>query len=436
MTSGKVGGPHRADDPQVQVDQSVILSEIATLELNDAADQSAEKRKAERNRRKKLNARKNKAEKARQEFEERELLGSASQDTKIPSSVGSGKVSKSLASDCFDGSSSIDCVVGSPVLAQEKTEVYFSNAMFEIKATPGKGLGVFAAQDIKKETEVLREAPLMKCGLNWLLKEAFFMSLNEEKKNVLKSLHSHCSCNENPCRETTLMKIYDVNSFDIINDKPERTNYIYHFASRINHECLPNMARGNTKNGELVFTTVRDIKRGEELTTFYQVPFGTTLARRKILLSKYGFTCMCKACINNKVLNNYGETLKYAPWIIAKESGSEILNKPTLEEMQTAKEVESWYESVSQAAEKAVKCMTIAIGSDLLQSQSTQERRHLIVENTLQVFDDFLRKNNPYGLSDEVISAYRYRASILTFRAAKQVFNSIVRGVGISVEEF
>lgn len=262
------------------------------------------------------------------------------------------------------------------------------------------------------------------------------MSLNEEKKNVFRSLQSHCSCNENPCRETTLMKIYDVNSFGIVNDKPERTNYIYHFASRINHECLPNMARGNTKNGDLVFSAVRDIKRGEELTTFYQVPFGTTLARRKILLSKYGFTCMCKACTSNKVLNRCGETLKHSPWIIANESGCEILNKPTLEEMQTAKQVESWFKSVSQAAEKAEKDMTIAISIDLLRSQSTQERRHLIVENTVQIFDDYLRKNNLYELSDEVISAYRYRATILTFRAAKQVFDNMGREMGISPEEF
>ncbi|THV48100.1 hypothetical protein BGAL_0268g00110 [Botrytis galanthina] len=418
MTPGKADGAHRVDDPQVEIDQSVILSEIATLELNDAAGQSTEKRKAERNRRKKVNARKNKAEKARQEFEEQEMLGSVSQDAKIPSSVGSGKTSKSLASDCFDGSSSIDCVVGSSALAQEKTKV------------PEKVSGFSPHKISKKATEVLREAPLMKCGLNWLLKEAFFMSLNEEKKNVLMSLHSHCSCNENPCRETTLMKIYDVNSFDIVNDKPERTNYIYHFASRINHECLPNMARGNTKNGDLVFSAVRDIERGGELAAFYQVPFGTTLARRKILLSKYGFTYI------NKVLNRCGEILKYSPWIIANESGSEILNKPTLEEMQTAKQVESWFKSVSQAAEKAEEDMTIAISIDLLRSQSTQERRHLIVENTVQIFDDFLRRNNPYELSDEVISAYRYRATILTFRAAKQVFDNMGREMGISPEEF
>ncbi|KAF7923387.1 uncharacterized protein EAE97_010825 [Botrytis byssoidea] len=154
MTSGKADGAHLADDPQVQIDQSVVSSEIATLELADAADQSTEKRKAERSRRKKLNARKNKAEKARQEFEERQILGSASQDTKITLSVGSGKTSKSLASDCFDGTSGIDCVVGSSALAQEKTAIYFSNAMFEIKTSPGKGLGVFAEQDIKKETKI------------------------------------------------------------------------------------------------------------------------------------------------------------------------------------------------------------------------------------------------------------------------------------------
>ncbi|KAF5872835.1 putative xanthine dehydrogenase protein [Botrytis fragariae] len=356
----------------------------STLEPNDAVDKSSEKRKAERNQREKLNARNAIAEKARQEIEEREMLGSASQDTKIPLSVGSGKTQKSLASGCFDGNSSIDCVVESSTLAQEKTEVYFSNAMFEIKASPGKGLGAFATQDIKKETKVLREAPVMNCGTHWLLKEVFFMSPNEEKKKFLRSLHSHCICSEKPCRETTLMKIYDLNSFDIVNDKPERTNYIYHFSSRINHECLPSMARRDTKNGDLVSSA----------------------------------------------------TMKYAPWIIANESGSEILNKPTMEEMQTAKLVESWFESVSKVAEKAGQGMAIAIGNDLLRSQSTQERRHLIVENTMQIFDAYLRKNNPYGLSDEIISAYRYRANTSTFGAASQVFNNMERKMGISPEEF
>ncbi|KAF7886007.1 hypothetical protein EAF00_010110 [Botryotinia globosa] len=383
------------------------LSEIATLKLDDATNQSTKKRKAERNRREKLNARKDKAEKARQEFEEREILGCATQDAKILLSVGSGKTSELLASDCFDGNSSIDCLVESSALAQEKTGVYFSNAMFEIKTSPGKGLRVFAARDIKKRN-----------------------------RDFEGSASDEMCCDENPCRKTRLMKIYNVNSFDIVSNKPERTNYIYHFASRINHECLPNMARGNTKNGNLVFTTVRDIKRGEELTTFYQVPFGTTLVRRKILLSKYGFACMCKAFTSNKVVNHCGETLKYSPWIIANESGSEILNKPTLEEMQTAKQVKSWFKSVSQAAGKAEEDMPIAISSDLLRSQRTQERRQLIVENTVQIFDDYLRKNNPYELRDEVILAYRYRATILTFRAAKQVFNSLRREMGISPEEF
>ncbi|KAF7923386.1 uncharacterized protein EAE97_010824 [Botrytis byssoidea] len=169
------------------------------------------------------------------------------------------------------------------------------------------------------------------------------------------------------------------------------------------------MARGNTRMEILVFSAVRNIKRGEELTTLYQAPLGATLARRKFLSSKYGFICMFRACINNKVLNLHSESLKYAPWIVAKESGSEILNKPTLEEIQTLKQVEGWYESVSQAAGKA---------------------------GQLHIFDDFLRKNNPHGLSDEVVSAYQHRANVATFRAAKQVFDNMGREMGIFSEDF
>ncbi|TGO50707.1 hypothetical protein BOTNAR_0383g00060 [Botryotinia narcissicola] len=370
MTSGKADGAHLADDPQVQIDQSAVVRIsflLPTLKLADAADRSTEKRKAERNRRKKLNARKNKAEKARQEFEERQVLGSASQYIKISLSIDSGKTSKSLASDCFDGTSGIDCFVESSALAQEKTGIYFSNAMFEIKTSPGKGLGVFAAQDIKKETKILREAPLMKCGVNWLLKEALFMSLNEEKNvlgpfTVIVAATIPHAEKQHPSRFTEL--IASISSATNRNAQISFTTSHHALTTSVSLTWLEETLRMEI----LVFSAVRNIKRGEELTTLYQAPLGTTLARRKFLSSKYGFICMCKACINNKVLILHSESLKYAPWIVAKESGSEILNKPTLEEIQTLKQVESWYESVSQAAEKAGQCVTIAIGNDLLQS--------------------------------------------------------------------
>ncbi|KAJ8060155.1 hypothetical protein OCU04_010504 [Sclerotinia nivalis] len=258
MTSSKEDLTLQANDPKVEIDPSIIESEMATLEISSDADRLTQQRKTERNRRKKLNARKNKTEKSRQESEEQQELGSTSQDPGLSLPAGNRSTSYPRESDRLDGKASSDGVVGSSTLTKKGTGVYFSNSIFEIKPSPGKGLGVFAARDIKKGTEILREAPLMKCGTDWLLKEASFMSMSEEKKSIFMSLHGHCKCTEKPCRETPLMKIYDVNSFDIINDKPERTNYIYHFASRFNHECLPNMARGNTKDGDVVFCAVRE----------------------------------------------------------------------------------------------------------------------------------------------------------------------------------
>lgn len=85
--------------------------------------------------------------KPRQEFEQCRLLGSTSQKTKIPLSDGSEKTTNSLTSDCFNGNSSSDCssdcVVGSSALAQKKTNIWFSNSLCKIKASPKKGLGVF-----------------------------------------------------------------------------------------------------------------------------------------------------------------------------------------------------------------------------------------------------------------------------------------------------
>ncbi|KAJ8060154.1 hypothetical protein OCU04_010503 [Sclerotinia nivalis] len=140
---------------------------------------------------------------------------------------------------------------------------------------------------------------------------------------------------------------------------------------------------------------------------------------------------MCKACVNNKTLTIRGEALKYAPWIIAKETGSEVLNKPTLEEIQIAKKVDNWYEGVREERLKANEGMKIIICGDILQNQSSPERRYLVVERSQQVVEDYLRNNNQFGLSDEVISAFRYRTDPLAFQDAEYFFNDYSRLLGI-----
>ncbi|KAI9647172.1 hypothetical protein NHQ30_003555 [Ciborinia camelliae] len=135
-------------------------------------------------------------------------------------------------------------------------------------------------------------------------------------------------------------------------------------------------------------------------------------------------------------LTAQGVIMKYVSAIIAKETGSEILNKPTLEEIQTAKKVDDWYEGVRKEISKANEFMKVIIRDDILQKKSSKELLNLAVEHSQQTVENYLRKNNPFELSDEVISSFRYRADPLAFQDAKKFFCRFIRILGVPLEEF
>jgi hypothetical protein len=71
--------------------------------------------------------------------------------------------------------------------------------------------------------------------------------------------------------------------------------------SRMNHSCVPNVYDSfNLNSGEGIFHAIRDIQSGEELTRSYYVHEKDWYleGRRPYLRSRYGFVCMCDACID------------------------------------------------------------------------------------------------------------------------------------------
>jgi len=72
----------------------------------------------------------------------------------------------------------------------------------------------------------------------WLAIESRINALSEEKKTRFMSLYSYCNCRETPRKEIPVMKIFDINSFEIQpheTDHGIRYTYIYEIASRIIH---------------------------------------------------------------------------------------------------------------------------------------------------------------------------------------------------------
>jgi hypothetical protein len=105
------------------------------------------------------------------------------------------------------------------------------------------GLGMFATQDIKNGTEILREAPMWVIeSEDTLCLEAAFASLSEEKKQRYMALYDHCSCQHKPCLESEVLKRFVPNSFEISPEdtaRGKRYVFIYDIASRLNHSCFP-----------------------------------------------------------------------------------------------------------------------------------------------------------------------------------------------------
>ena len=82
-------------------------------------------------------------------------------------------------------------------------------------------------------------------------------------------------------------------------DRRIRGTAIYYQSSRINHECLPNVARCDDfdKDTFMRFVMLHDLPAGEEITQSY-FPLGLSFVERQSRLrEQYGFVCTCPRCV-------------------------------------------------------------------------------------------------------------------------------------------
>ncbi len=193
-----------------------------------------------------------------------------------------------------------------------------SPSKYEIKPAPGKGLGMFSSDMIKRGTRILDEEALMTVsGMSYsailpgfidlgLEKKAIFMSLagaeDEEEAENLAWYLSEVEKNVDPGAQNSMsykdqaevQLIFRSNSFDIT----PHTSGIFPVASRMNHSCIPNVYHTwNSNINRLTVHALRNIEPGEELLTTY-IPAVLTLEQRndEEHLGNYGFTCTCRAC--------------------------------------------------------------------------------------------------------------------------------------------
>ena len=183
----------------------------------------------------------------------------------------------------------------------------------EVRALPGKGLGVIAGRAFRSGERIFAELPLVAWessprpsgGHDWGELEALVASLSEESQRDFYDLFDK---HAEGGGAATAQGIWNSNSHptvDIFADGRSaatdgvRRSAVFRLCSRFNHACRPSSyAAWNAGLGRLTVHALRDIARGEEITIAYVggAEAGTREQRQAILRDKYRFECDCKAC--------------------------------------------------------------------------------------------------------------------------------------------
>lgn len=193
----------------------------------------------------------------------------------------------------------------------------------------GKGTGYVANSNIPARTVIIRELPAFKipddekvvCEMLQLLYHIFtcpdrermkkFKELHPETLEGFKvgwdDVHGRLQKLEKvyPKKAKYLREIdrnklmlacakYSCNAFDF-----GTSPVILFQGTKLNHSCLPNSIFGKVGD-HMVFETVREIKKGEEISDNY-IPITRSRGERiRQLKSQYGFLCACERCSGKK----------------------------------------------------------------------------------------------------------------------------------------
>jgi len=172
---------------------------------------------------------------------------------------------------------------------------------FEIKETRKAGQGMFAAEDIKPGTVILREKPLIvmpdKIFSNddddfietWLDRRLLKMEASQRQKFY--------DLTDSRSEEKTTLGIFFTNDMNYIDDSAA----LFPVMARVNHACQPNadfISRPHLGVQDLVATEF--ISKGKEIFISYLPAIAEGSApckvRQRYVQKWYGFSCVCKQC--------------------------------------------------------------------------------------------------------------------------------------------
>ncbi|XXG98938.1 hypothetical protein Hte_005271 [Hypoxylon texense] len=196
--------------------------------------------------------------------------------------------------------------------------------MFELRAAPGKGLGMFATRDIQRGEMLIHETALISLTKEqdknswWAFLYEEFEKLSPEDQatylelsylpndyseyvtdisDYLSDLRGIEEENLEAKVELVIkiMAIYAVNNAELSNDC-KYSSGVFATYTRINHSCIPNAAwTWQPESQALEVCASQDIAADEEITISYIITI-SSYRSRAVQLADYGFECRCRAC--------------------------------------------------------------------------------------------------------------------------------------------
>jgi hypothetical protein len=174
--------------------------------------------------------------------------------------------------------------------------------LYEVRASPRKGLGAFATRVIPRGTQIILEKPLVSVSMPEMVAgrgfkiqdmlsdlEMQFQALLPEEQAEYLALHDFRFPSEDS--QSHLLTIFRSNAYT-----GDKSIGLFPKMARINHSCRPNSGNWwSEKQGHRVIYAAEDIAKGGEITVSY-IPLLKKTEDRQTRLHQYGFTCDCSAC--------------------------------------------------------------------------------------------------------------------------------------------
>lgn len=214
-------------------------------------------------------------------------------------------------------------------------------SLVTIKATPERGLGLFAARRIREGTLVLAEIPTFRFMAEEEADAEFDQRLRQRYDELpRKSRNSYLKLHNS--KKSGFSKLKSVYFSNCYNLEPPRSirggSCVGTTASRINHSCVPNVQfsfeeeaftwlfqslhydssesevsasstiHSDTSTriqGVMLFHAIKDIQAGKEIVSNYESAYLLTAGRQLKQQMYYGFICDCQACIGLKGGNQH-----------------------------------------------------------------------------------------------------------------------------------